>query len=279
MVERERASKVADMLLIELGLSKTQVRELQKLPLDRIMIAYHTVTRRLGGGVTGGFAPVVDAKVLPQHPFDPVASAVSADIPIIVGSNRTEMTLFVAGDQSAFALDEAGMKQRVQGLVGENTERVIEVYRKGNPNATPSDLYFLIFSDFQYRTATTKLAERKAAIGKAPAYLYNFAWETPVAGGRLKSPHALEIPFVFDNTKLSARYTGGGPEAAALADKMSDAWIAFARKGDPNTSKLPKWPAFNTSERPTMIFNNESKVENDPIREQRIVMEQVLKLS
>lgn len=279
MVERERANKASEMLLAELGLNKTQVRDLQTLPLDRIMVACHAVTRKLGGGVTGGFAPVVDGKVLPHHPFDPVAPAESADVPLIVGNNRTEMVLFSLGDPSTFTLDEAGLQQRVKGLVGDHTQRVVELYRKANAGATPSDLYFLIYTDFQYRAYTTKLAERKAALGKAPAYLYNFAWETPVMGGKLKSPHALEIPFVFDNTEPSARYTGGGPEAKALADKMSDAWIAFARTGNPNIAKLPHWPAYNATQRPTMIFNNQSKVENDPIREQRLVMYDVLKLT
>jgi para-nitrobenzyl esterase len=66
--------------------------------------------------------------------------------------------------------------------------------------------------------------------------------------------------------------TGGGAAAMALADKLSDAWIAFARTGDPNTPKLPHWPAFNATERPTMVINNQSKVVSDPIREQRIAM-------
>jgi para-nitrobenzyl esterase len=117
-----------------------------------------------------------------------------------------------------------------------------------------------------------KIAERRAALDKAPVYLYYFRWETPVQGGRLKSPHTIEIPFAFDNVKISANLTGGGPEAMALADRVSDAWIAFARTGDPNTPKLPRWPRFNPADRPTMVFNNVSKVENDPIREQRVAM-------
>jgi len=99
----------------------------------------------------------------------------------------------------------------------------------------------------------------------------------PLDGGRLKSPHTIEIPFAFDNVKAS-RLTSSSPEAQTLADKVSDTWIAFARKGDPNTGKLPRWPAFNPKDRPTMVFNTESKVENDPIREQRIAMWEAMKL-
>jgi len=108
--------------------------------------------------------------------------------------------------------------------------------------------------------------------------LYYFRWETPIDGGRLKSPHTIEIPFAFDNIKTN-RMTSGSPDAPALADKVSSAWIAFARTGDPNTPKLPRWPAFNPKDRPTMVFNNQSKVENDPLREQRVAMFSAMKLA
>jgi para-nitrobenzyl esterase len=121
-------------------------------------------------------------------------------------------------------------------------------------------------------------AERRAALGKAAVYLYYFTWETPVQGGRLKSPHTMEIPFAFDNVQISARMTGGGAEAVALADKVSDAWIAFARTGNPNTPKLPHWPAFDAKDRATMVINNVSKVVNDPLREQRLAMYQATNL-
>jgi len=110
-------------------------------------------------------------------------------------------------------------------------------------------------------------------------YLYYFTWETPVQGGRLKSPHTMEIPFAFDNVKISARMTGGGADAMALADRVSDAWIAFASTGNPNTPKLPNWPAFNAKDRATMVIDNVSKVVNDPLREQRIAMFQAMNLA
>ena len=146
------------------------------------------------------------------------------------------------------------------------------MYQKANPGATPSDIYFLIASDYRYSGPVMKIAERRAALGKGPVYLYYFRWETPVDGGRLKSPHTIEIPFAFDNVKAATRLTGGGPEAMALADKVSDTWIAFAKTGNPNQPKMPRWPAFNAAERPTMVFNTESRVVNDPIKEQRLMM-------
>ena len=99
-------------------------------------------------------------------------------------------------------------------------------------------------------------------------YLYYFRWESPYDGGRLKSPHTIEIPFVFDNVAKS-RLTKDAPDAPALAEKVCDAWVAFARSGDPNTGKLPHWPKFDAEHRATMVFNNESVVVDDPLREQR----------
>ena len=270
LVDPEDGKRTASALLSSLNLSKSRVRELQALPVDRIMTAYFAVTRSLTGNqMNVGFAPTVDGKILPQHPFHPSASAVSATVPLMIGCARTELT--TRADEAAFSLSDAAMRERVQRLMGNHAETVIDVYRKANPGATPSDIYFLISSDQAYGAPTMKVAERRAALGQGPVYLYYFCWESAMDGGRLRSPHTVEIPFVFDNVE-AANLTKHSPDAQALADKVSDAWIAFARRGDPNTPKLPRWPAFDPAKRPTMVFNNQSRVENDPIREQRLVM-------
>jgi para-nitrobenzyl esterase len=279
LVEREQAIRVAEMLLAKLNVPKTQVRDLQKMPVDRIMAAYFAVVKDMGDQdqMTLGFSPTVDGNAVPQHPFHPAASPISADVPLMLGSTRTEMTLL--SDAAAFSLDEAGMQTRVKKLAAADGDMLIDLYRKLNPRATPSELFFLIASDYRYGAPVMKIAERRSALGKAPVHLYYFTWETPVEGGRLKSPHTIEIPFAFDNVQISKQLTGGGADAMALADKVSDAWIAFARTGDPNTSKLPHWPAFNATDRPTMVINNQSKVVNDPIREQRLAMFHALDLA
>jgi para-nitrobenzyl esterase len=270
LVDREQATRVASELLTTLGLNKSQLRELQTLPVDRIMSAYFATVRRMNvDQMTMGFSPTVDGAIVPQHPFHPTASAVSPNVPLMIGSTRTELTS--SADAAAFTLSEDGLRARIQELLGAGSARVIDVYRKTNPGATPSDLFFLIASDHRYSGPVMKIAERRAALARGPVYLYYFRWETPIEGGRLKSPHTIEIPFVFDNVKTS-RLTSSSPDAPALADKVSDAWIAFARKGDPNTAKLPRWPAFNASERPTMVFDNQSRVQNDPIREERLAI-------
>jgi para-nitrobenzyl esterase len=279
MMDRETSHKMTLALLAELGIDKSKARDVQKVPIDKLMSAYHRVSRTaVPNAPPGGFAPLVDGKVLPAQPFDPVAPAISANIPLMIGSNKTEMTFMAIGQEKPFNLTEADLQQNVQRLLGKNAAAVLAAYKQANPGASPSDINFLIETDERYGALTGVIAARKAALQRAPVYLYRFDWETPVEGGRLKTPHALEITFAFDNTKIAERFTGGGPAAAALADKMSDAWIAFARTGNPNVPKLPRWPAYRVPERPTMVFNNESKVVNDPGQATRIVMEKALGL-
>lgn len=280
VVDRDQAVRNAEQLLGKLGIAKADVHKIQQVPLNQILIAAAAVSRELGGAEldTLGFAPSLENSILPAHPFDPAASAVSADVPVLIGCTRTEWTGMTT-DAAAWRLDEAGMRERVGKLLGAGAEGMIELYRKAEPTATPSDLFFLIASDYSYGAKTMKIAERRAALGKGPVYLYYFAWPSPVQGGQLQSPHNIEWPFAFDNVQLCANLTGGGPEAMALADKVSDAWIAFARTGDPNTPKLPRWPAFAADERATMVFDNACKAVNDPLREKRIAMFRALNLT
>ena len=271
LVEPEAGARVARELLATLGIATGEGQALQAVPLDRLMGAYFAVVRKMNvDQMTQGFSPAMDGRIVPQHPFHPVASAVSAGVPLMLGSTRTELTSSGAADD--FSMSDAAMRARVRTLLGTHADRAVDVYGRANPGASPSDLYFLIASDHRYSGPVMKIAERRAALGAGPVYLYYFRWETPVDGGRLKSPHTIEIPFAFDNVDAAARLTGGGAEATALADRVSDAWIAFARTGNPNTPKLPQWPAFTAADRPTMVIDTRSRVERDPIREQRLVM-------
>jgi para-nitrobenzyl esterase len=216
------------------------------------------------GALRMGFSPVVDGKILPTHPFDPVATPLAADIPLLVGCTRQEATLFYLREESVFTLDEPAMRARVGEILEEPfASRAIETYRKANPGASPTDLFLLIASDRLVRRDTIRLTERKFAQGGAPVYAYLFTWSSPALGGRLRAPHTVEIPFVFDNTEIPAVMTKS-PTAKALAAQTSSAWIAFARTGNPNHSGLPHWPAYTTADRATMTFDTTCRVVNDP---------------
>jgi para-nitrobenzyl esterase len=103
--------------------------------------------------------------------------------------------------------------------------------------------------------------------------MYWFGWKTPVLDGRPRAFHCAELAFVFYNTDLCAQSTGGGPEARELAGKVSDAWINFARNGDPNHPGLPKWPVFTSAKGETMILDAKCEVKDDPDRRERQVLE------
>ena len=224
----------------------------------------------------------MDGDALPASPFHPTASAVNPDVPLIVGANRTELTLQMRADTEAFNLDEAKMMQRLQSILGDMTREVVDVYRSAEPDASPSELFFLIVSDRAYVVPCTVIAERRAALNAAPVRSYYLTWETQTLDGRLMTPHALDIPFVFDNTHAERTvygFTTGTAEERAMADKISDSWIAFARSGNPDTGKLPDWPVYTGESRQVMVLNNESRVVEDPIRERRQVMQRVLNLA
>jgi para-nitrobenzyl esterase len=111
----------------------------------------------------------------------------------------------------------------------------------------------------------------KHAQHAAPAYLYVFAWKSPVLDGRVRAAHRVDLPFVFDNTNRCAQLTGGTAEARALARRVSEAWVCFARTGDPNHRGLPKWLPFSPERVPTMLFDAECKVLEDHDKDARAI--------
>ncbi len=273
--EPANATALSERVLTELNITRSSIHKLHDLSLKQIMSAYVAVTRNNDSRSFGqSFQPVLDENVLPHHPFYPEASPVNPDVPLIVGANRTEMTAFARPEE--FTLDEKGMRQRVAGLIGEeNATAVIDTYRSQNPKATPVELYFLIYSDNNYVMPSITIAERRAKL--SPTYLYYLTWQTTARGGRMMTPHALDIPFVFDNVKINP-LTNEQDSAQALADKVSATWIQFAKDATPNAGTLPEWKKYSTEQRATMVINNDTQLINDPIAEQRKIMQPILKL-
>jgi para-nitrobenzyl esterase len=266
--ERQYATDLAEAVLAELGIGHSEVDAVQQVPIERFMAAQAAASAKMpSSNARGGFRPTVDGAVLPSHPFSPAAPEVSADVPVLVGFNRTEATLWLANDKEVFELDDAGLERRVGRLLRDRAGKALARMRELHPTATPSDLYIAIHTgSLRYPIDSIRLAERKAAQGAAPVYHYTFEWESPARWGKLKTPHALEIPFVFDNVDLGmwASFTRSTPEAHALAARVSATWAAFARTGKPNCGELPEWEPYTASERKTMLINNESALTSDP---------------
>jgi para-nitrobenzyl esterase len=281
MMQPDRATRVSEMLLHELGVRPNQLGRLQTLPLETVMAARFAVEAQIpAGNFTDltSFAPVIDPDILPHHPFSPGAAPLSKDIPLLIGSNQTDMVFFMGDDAAAFSLDESALGVRLERFLGERSRSVLLAYRRDYPHYSPTDLYVQIWSDFSIAGPTLVEAERKAALNGAPTYVYRFDWRTPVLGGKLRSLHTLETPFVFNSTAGASALTGGGPEALRLAEKMSDAWVSFAASGNPNSqvSTLPHWPGYEPGTRATMLFDNISRVTNDPAHNARVALDEAL---
>jgi para-nitrobenzyl esterase len=200
---------------------------------------------------------------------------------MLIGTNKDEERLFALDDPGLFSLNEEDMRAKLRAFLQltdqSKLDGVIAAYRKARPNASPSDIYFAVTTDRVFRMDAITQAERKAAQHAAPAYMYLFAWPTPVLAGKLKAAHAMEIPFVFDNIDRVPGLIGNAPELQPLADKVSHAWAAFARNGNPKHAGLPYWPAYDSKMRATMILNNECKVVNDPGKDERLAISSLLK--
>lgn len=281
MASHDDTGRLARAVLDELGLAASHLDQIHAIPVERLLLAAQEALRKTRPpwqqGITDfgriahhlGWAPVVDGRDIPQHPFDPTAPFISAEVPMLIGTNENE---FVSGvdNPNAYALTGDDLARKVSALYGTRAGAILDAFRRQYPAAKPFDLLSLI-STLSVRQAAVTQAQRKAALGAAPAYQYLFTWHTPVLDGRPGAFHSCEIPFVFDNVDRCTNYTGGVPEAGILAAQVSQAWISFARTGDPNHAGLPHWPTFSSEKGETMIFDVPCTVQDDPGREARRV--------
>ena len=276
---QEKSQVLAELIVTELGLNKASIDQIQSLPVQQIVLTGQKVLRAHTplppGGVPNfrrmadllGFAPVVDGVILPAHPFDPQAPALSADVPMIIGSTLNEFVTAINHPEYE-DMTPADLEKRVNAMFGDHAAEVLAAFRRRTPGASPFDLWSHIGAS-SVRDAAIAQAKAKAALGAAPAYLYWFTWQTPVLNGRPRAFHCSEIAFAFNNTDRCETMTGGGADARALAEVMSDAWIHFARTGNPNHPKMPQWTAFTAALVPTMIFDNRTQLVNNPDGEEQ----------
>jgi para-nitrobenzyl esterase len=261
-VTREEGTRFADAILEELGLDRARARELLTLPMENLMAAQRGVMRRNkgGGGLVGtlaegdfNVAPTVNGIDIPVDPAEAIEAGASAGIPLLIGSNKDEAGYFAPNTADPQSLTMEQLRAQLGPMLGAHLDGIIETYQRNDPDASPFDLLMAIGSGVEHRRVRATAAE-KAKAALAPVWAYMFQWESPIAGGVIKSAHTLEIPFVFDNVD-NTPLTGSGGDRYALAATLSSTWIAFARSGDPNHEGLPHWPAFTAEEPSTMLFN------------------------
>jgi para-nitrobenzyl esterase len=308
MLPRDVAAETTLMALKALGLEKTEWRKLLEASLDQLLSVQTSLAQsRPGGGPLtmaggrkgmtggsrpGGFGPVVDGSILPHHPFDPEAPAISKNKPLIVGYNRDETVFFFQQQRNTevFSLTDASLKERLQREFGANAEAIETAYRQSRPHASPTDLYIAMSTARMIGIGAITIAERKYAQHGAPVFLYIFTHESPnlVPGTQHKvgAAHASEIPYKFYNVRSAPQQNantgrGGGlmsvsgPEHEKAAHNMAEMWTTFARTGRPGAKGQPHWPAYTAEKRATMEIDTECKVVNDPYRLEREIWERL----
>jgi para-nitrobenzyl esterase len=273
--DRDRTTQLADAVLKHLGLGPDKLDALQALPIARLQEAIGPAQKTLPKPHYPlldryNFGPVVDGHVMPAHPYDPAATALSETIPLLIGGTHTESSIFLAPDDAVWnrTITEDELARRIAALAGDKAPGLLAYFKQHYPQATPTDRLLLMTTGSNFEVRSMMLGERKAAQGKARVWMYRFDWETPAYDGKLRSPHSMEVPFVFDTLQvIGAQHQK--PHAQDLADKVSKTWATFARTGDPSNSSLPAWPTYSADHRNTMIFNDTCQVVADPDGEAR----------
>jgi len=293
MTPRETAAQTTAMVLRELNIAPADWRKLLDVPAaDLLALQYRlpsmapqTDTGNKKRGIMesspGGFSPVVDGIVLPWHPFDPVAPAISKDKPLMVGWNEDEFTFFgmTSGDKSIFSIDFSGLPDALRPQFGDDTPMIIDTYREKRPDASAVDILVAVRSVAMMGLGSVDIAEKKAKQKGAPAYLYNFGYKSenlvPGTDYPMGTPHAMDISFKFNNevppkdgTDGWSYFGGKRPERFVASRNMAALWTAFARTGKPAVRDLPDWPVYNLEDRPTMRIAEKCEVINNRYAEE-----------
>jgi para-nitrobenzyl esterase len=259
LASRDEAARAAAELARALGRDRLDGGELQREPLATLLDALRTAT--------GPFRAVLDGRSFTTDPFHEMAPAISAHVPLLAGCTNTESTYYLRSDPRSFSLSLPAMQGRLMRFMGidaARTGRLIDAYRESYPGYGPSDLLVMLTSDYMFKRNTLRIAALQAASAHAPVYAYLFDRETPVEGGRLRSPHTSEVPFIFGTTAAAAAHVGTGSDIAPMTDRMMATWASFARHGDPNNQAVPEWAPYRASDRRTMVLNVESRLATDP---------------
>lgn len=273
--EQVISKRIGTAVLNELGLIPSQVDSIQKIPYDKLVVAGNKALQKVreqltaegkpvGPGLRFGWGPTIDGSLLQYNMTDPRALAISADIPLIIGSTKNEFMQSLRNPDLRRGSEEQ-ICEHLKKQWGDKTEAYIAAVKKAYPNNTrPSDLVDI---DAFFRRGMVTLANAKSSNGNAPVFMYLFTWQSPIMNGDYKATHCMEIPFVMNNIARCEEMTGGGKDAYLLADRMSQAWINFARTGNPNHKGIPQWPKYDNAIGATIMFDNASTIRNHPDKE------------
>lgn len=274
---RRYAMALGGALAEGLGIAPGDVAALAAVDAQRIFSSQAAAvakTKELepSGFLVSGFVPSIDGRALPRGPFTPDAPEMAAGIPLIIGTNKDEGTMFGLGGISPSSLTDADLEKRIRDAYPQRSNAVLAALRDAYPSYSPGDLAVALNGSQMFWVDTITLGERKLK-QDAPVWMYRMDYELPTLGGRLKAGHATELSYVFGTYDNIRDFVGTGPEPARMSAQMHPAWVAFAKTGNPQHDGIPHWPAYEVQSRPTMIFDLESRVETDPHSQLRQVLD------
>ena len=274
----EEASQVLERML---ALLRSEAGALRAIPVERLLEAQDRLAAEtLGRGGILPFRPVVDGGALPEPPIEAIRRGFAAGVAVLVGSTRDEWNLFALLDAGLAGLDEARALARLERCLGERARGVVEAYRAARAArgaATDArSLFLAIESDRVFRIPAVRLAEAQCR-HEPRTFQYLFTWESPMLGDMLGACHGVDVPFVFGavDTPGADKFIGSGPAVRELADRTMDAWLAFARDGEP-AAALPRWQPYDAEGRATMLLGPACSVEDDPLGAERRAWEGIL---
>ena len=277
---RDEAARVTTSLLEELGLVRDDIERLRSVPIGELLAAQLRCERRLRPRVSGPlFRPVVDGELLTLPPIEGICGGAARGVPMIVGTNLDEARVEGVEDPALFRIDEAALLHHLQQILPGAASRALETYtraRQGAGSLAAPDLYFAVESDRRFRHPATRLAAGQSH-HEARTYAYLFTWPSPAARGAMGAFHGLEVPFVFGTRRhhVLHPYVAGGDQAKELSHRMSDAWIAFARCGDPSSPALGHWRPYTPTDRHTMVFGEKVELVPAPLETERRFWDEV----
>jgi para-nitrobenzyl esterase len=254
----------ADAFVAELGVSRANVAPLHRLSFEDVLAARSRAVTKSG---LEGARPVIDGRHILMRPMSPEGLVLHAKVPLMLGSTKTEASLFFREDMRNFKLSEAQMRERMRKGFGVNDAKIdaiMAAYRRSEPGMSPSDVLVAVATDVQFRLPLTGAAETKSSSpGQAPVYMYSFNWTIPSMGGVLGAPHAVDIPFAFGTVDAAGAMVGPGTAPRETSLNMMAAFVNFARSGDPNGDRLPAWRPYDRQTRTTMLINARCEAVSD----------------
>jgi len=235
---------------------------LMNLSEDKIRTATEEITEEATFMADRMFMPTFDGVVLPDDPYDYIAQGNTSDILLMHGSTKDEyhywLNYYKESMRNTPREAMMGLYKHVYRLSDAQIDELYQCLTAYHPHKNESDKYIDIATWGHFRSTHARLSAAQAQHG--PTWEYLFEWASPVAP-EMGSYHAIEIPFIF-NVQVDSIF--GDVPPTTLIEQVQNAWISFARNGDPNHSSLPEWPQYNKQDKSKMVFNDNARVENDP---------------